>query len=88
MGKPVVVANRGMLPELVEDGGSGFVVEDTPDSLAAAVLRLLRDPSLRMAMGRAAYQKAHQDFRLDRQAETVEAFYQEMIALGKWKGSP
>ena len=88
MGKPVIVARRGMLPELVEDGVSGFVVEDTPEGLSAAVLRLLRDPSLRTAMGRAAYQRAHQDFRLDRQVEAVEAFYQEMIRLGNWKRSP
>lgn len=85
MGKPVIAAERGMLPELVEDGVSGFVVKDNPESLAAATLRLLRDPVLRMTMGRAAYRKAHQDFCLDRQVEAVEGFYQEMIRLGKWK---
>jgi hypothetical protein len=36
-------------------------------------------------MGKAAYQKAHQEFRLDCQVEAVERFYQEMITLGKWK---
>ena len=29
MGKPVVVANRGMLPEIVEDGVNGLVVDDS-----------------------------------------------------------
>ena len=82
MGKPVIVANRGMLPELVEDGISGFVVNDTADELAHAALRLLHDPGLREALGRAAYQKAHQDFQLDRQVEAVEGFYQQMIELG------
>jgi glycosyltransferase involved in cell wall biosynthesis len=85
MGKPVVVANRGILPELVEDGVSGLVVEDTPEGLAKAVLQLLRHPELREKMGKVAYQKAHQEFRLDRQVEAVERFYQEMIRLGKWK---
>jgi len=85
MGKPVVVANRGILPELVEDGVSGLVVEDTPEGLAKATLQLLRHPELREEMGKAAYQKAYQEFRLDRQGEAVERFYQEMIALGKWK---
>jgi glycosyltransferase involved in cell wall biosynthesis len=85
MGKPVIAADRGMLPELVEDGISGFVVKDDPESLAAATLRLLNDPALRMAMGKAACRKAHQDFSLDLQVEAVEAFYQEMIRLGKWK---
>ncbi len=83
MGKPVVVANRGMLPELVEDGVSGLVVNDTPEELARAVLYLLQHPEKREIMGKHAYQKAHQDFRLDRQAESVEKFYEEMVRLGK-----
>ena len=85
MGKPVIVANRGMLPELVEDGISGWVVQDTAEALADVVLKMLRQPALRKAMGEAAYRKAHRDFRLDRQAEALEAFYQEMKHLGKWK---
>lgn len=85
MGKPVIVAKRGMLPELVEDGVSGLVVNDTAEELARAVLSLLHHPERRVAFGKAAYQKAQQDFRLDRQAEAVEKFYQEMIHLGKRK---
>jgi glycosyltransferase involved in cell wall biosynthesis len=83
MGKPVVVANRGMLPELVEDGVSGLVVDDTPEGLANATLRYLRHPELREALGKGAYQKAHQDFRPERQVESVERFYEKMIHLGK-----
>jgi glycosyltransferase involved in cell wall biosynthesis len=85
MRKPVIAADRGMLPELVDHGISGLVVKDTPESLAEATLQLLRHPEMRDAMGRAAWEKAHREFRLDRQAEAVETFYQEMIKLGKWK---
>jgi glycosyltransferase involved in cell wall biosynthesis len=85
MGKPAVVADRGILPELVEHGISGLVVKDTPEELADATLRLLRDTALRIKMGWAARQRAYQEFRLDHQAEAVESFYQEMITLGKWK---
>jgi glycosyltransferase involved in cell wall biosynthesis len=85
MGKPAIVADRGMLPELVEDGVSGFVVEDTPEALAEATLQLLRYPELIKRMGEAAYEKAHKEFRLDKQAETVERFYQTMLGLGRWK---
>jgi hypothetical protein len=38
---------------------------------------------MREALGKAAYQKAHQDFRLERQVETVEDFYQKMMLFGK-----
>ena len=85
MGKPVLVADRGMLPELVEDGVSGLVVKDTPEELARGALRLLRDRDLREALGRAAFGRARRDFRVDRQVEEVESFYREMISLGKWK---
>ena len=83
MGKPVIVANRGMLPELVEHGISGLVVNDTPEELSQATLQLLHHPEMREALGKAAYQKAHQDFQLERQVDAVESFYQEMIKLGK-----
>jgi len=85
MGKPVVVADRGIMPELVEHGVSGLVVEDTPEALAEATLQLLRHPEGRAKMGEAAYQKAHQEFLLDHQVEEVEKFYQEMMILGQWK---
>ncbi len=85
MGKPAIVADRGILPELVEDGVSGFVVKDSPEALAEAALQLLRYPELRRKMGEAAYEKAHQEFRLDRQVEATEKFYQEMLRLGRWK---
>lgn len=85
MGKPVIVADRGMLPELVTHETSGLVVNDTSEGLAEAVLRLLRRPELRQSLGKAAYEKAHHEFRLDRQVEAVEQFYEEMIKLGRWK---
>jgi len=85
MGKPAVVADRGMIPELVENGVSGLVVKDTPAALADATLRILRDPGLRAAMGMAAREKAHHEFRLDRQVEDVERFYEKIINLGKWR---
>jgi len=85
MGKPAVVADRGILPELVENGISGFVVEDTPEALTEATLQLLRNPELRKSMGKTAHEKAQREFRLDKQAEEVEKFYENMIRLGKWR---
>jgi glycosyltransferase involved in cell wall biosynthesis len=85
MGKPVIVADRGIMPELVEHGVSGFVAKDTPEALAEATLQLLRHPEGRTKMGEAAYEKAHRTFLLDHQVEEFERFYQQMITLGKWK---
>jgi len=83
LGKPIVAANRGMLPEMVEDGVSGIVVEDTPENVAEALTRLIRDDDLRKKMGEAAREKALRDFRLDKQAEEIEAFYRKILDTGR-----
>ncbi len=84
MGKPCIVTDWGILPELIENGISGFVVKEEPEELARATLMLLRNRWLTESMGRAAYERAHREFRLDRQAEAVEKFYQKIIELGPW----
>jgi glycosyltransferase involved in cell wall biosynthesis len=35
-GTPVIVFNRGAVPEIVEDGVTGFVVEDEKEAVVAA----------------------------------------------------
>ena len=79
MGKAVVVTSKGMLPELVEDGTTGFVVSADSEALYHALLTLVKDDKLRSAMGKAAYKMAHKEFRLERQAEEVEAFYKKIL---------
>src|SRR5919201_317243 len=52
-GKPVVASAVGGIPELVEDGVTGFLVEPGDvDGLRGALQRLLDDPALRRRMGR------------------------------------
>jgi glycosyltransferase involved in cell wall biosynthesis len=61
-GKPVVATNVGGLPEVVEDGRSGFLVPPRNETaLADAVIRLLRDRSLRTEMGEAGRAKLFRD---------------------------
>ena len=75
MGKPVVVANRGMLPEIVEDGVSGLVVDDTPDNLARAISLLITDKELRVKMGKEARKKMYEECNLTHQLEKIEEVY-------------
>jgi glycosyltransferase involved in cell wall biosynthesis len=78
MGKPVISSRRGILPELVEDGRCGMVIDDSPDPLAEAMLRLARDAGLRRRMGEAALDKAQSRFSFERQAETIGALYMRL----------
>ncbi len=83
MGVPVVAARRGMLDELVEDGVTGLVVEDTAESLAAAIVRLATEDGLRRRMSRAARDGARARFTIPGQAERVEAIYRWLLEGGE-----
>lgn len=58
-GLPVVAARTGGIPELVEHGVTGLLVEpDAPADFAQALARLLADPALCARMGAAGRQRA------------------------------
>ena len=60
-GLPVVAARRGGLTYVVEDGGSGLLVDGwDPASYAAAVCKIVEDSQLRSAMSARAVEWASQ----------------------------
>jgi N-acetyl-alpha-D-glucosaminyl L-malate synthase BshA len=77
---PVVATAVGGLPEVVDDGKTGLLFDpDVPVLGVEAVLRVLRDPSLRMDMGRAAEVRAR-DFAADVIVPRYESLYSDVIA--------
>ncbi len=80
LGVPLVASRRGMLPELVDDGETGLVVDDTPEGLAGAFERLARDDRLRERMGSAARQAALARFDPAEQAMRVEQVYEDVLS--------
>jgi len=80
MGVPIVAARRGHLVDLVEDGVTGILVDDDPEHLAAALVRLATDPAERARMADASAKKAQRRFGLPLQAKNVEAFYERVLA--------
>jgi len=79
MGKPVIAADRGLLPELVRDGQTGLVIEDTPDTLAESMVLLASDQQQRREMGRRARRYALDNLGIDRQAAAVACVYQRCL---------
>lgn len=66
-GKPVVVTNVGSIPELIENGKTGLVVEPADAAgLARAILTILTDPVLKKQMGEEAISKADTELSWDR----------------------
>jgi glycosyltransferase involved in cell wall biosynthesis len=58
MGRPTVATRIGGIPELVDDGVTGFIIPpECSNSIAEKVLCLLRDPELVEKMGNAALER-------------------------------
>jgi starch synthase len=59
-GKPVVATTVGGLPEMVDDGRTGFLVPPRDvEALATAVIRLMRDDAMRWEFGENGMQKVN-----------------------------
>ncbi len=57
-GAPVIVSDRGALPEVVGDGG--IVVEPSPEAIATALARVLSDDGLASTLRRRAVERARE----------------------------
>lgn len=78
---PVVASDAGGLPEVVEDGVTGFVVpRGDSQALAVAIGALLADPERGKRMGRAGRERALRLFDWDRTAEQFENIYADVTA--------
>ena len=79
-GRPVVSTRTGGIPETIEDGVSGILVEQRrPDELSAAVRGLLADPARAAAMGaRARLSVAHR-FSRSTAADRVAELYARVV---------
>ena len=79
-GKPVIATAGGGVPEIVLPGHTGLLVpmgEVLP--LAEAMLRLLGDPLLAQALGRAGRQRVADCFTIQHTARKLEAIYRGLL---------
>ena len=75
-GKPVVASRIYGIPEMIEEGESGSLVDPSdPAGLAGALLPLIRDPALRQQYGRRARERYERYFSADHMARTTTAAY-------------
>jgi len=77
---PVIATAVGGVPELIEDGVSGFLVPPkNPVKLAERVLELAEDEALRDEFGQAGYNIIIEKFSFDRQSELLYAMYRGIL---------
>lgn len=77
---PVVASRVGGIPEVVEDGVTGFLLDcGDIEGMARAALRLLQSDDLRAEMGHRARQSALDRFGSEKIIPRYEAYYQEVL---------
>jgi glycosyltransferase involved in cell wall biosynthesis len=79
--RPMVATRVGGVPDLIEDGVHGLLVEpQQPAALAAAVARMLRDREAARAMGERARERRRTEFDIDVMVRRLENLYVELRA--------
>jgi len=80
-GVPVIATVHGGLPDIVEDGRTGFLVpERDVQRLSERLGRLIADPALRRQMGGAARLKMEREYDVRERVTELEGLYDEAIA--------
>jgi glycosyltransferase involved in cell wall biosynthesis len=76
----VVVATRvGGVPELIEDGETGFLIEPGDlENLVKVLVELIEHPDLRASMGAAARQHIVENYDLTTLPRTIANFYKTL----------
>jgi glycosyltransferase involved in cell wall biosynthesis len=83
MGHAVVGTTAGGIPEAVVPGDTGELVEPGDAKLlAAAIVKVLKDPDLRRAYGEAGRRRVAEQFGVDRLVEGTLACYRRFASQG------
>lgn len=86
LAKPVLASRIGGIPELVEDGRTGFVFEPgSASELAERIERLRQDPALVARMGENARRMVETEFNASTHYEKLVGLYERVIA-GRARG--
>jgi glycosyltransferase involved in cell wall biosynthesis len=82
--KPVVATTVGGIPEVVEDGVSGLLVETgKAEKMAEAMQKLLREDGLAESMGKKALTRITEKFVDAENVERVVQLLRKLIAVKK-----
>ena len=79
-GIPVVASHVGGIPELIEEGRTGLLVQPgDPDALAKAIIRALSDDRLLSSAARAGPARVSQNHTWEGMAQRLETLYRKLV---------
>jgi glycosyltransferase involved in cell wall biosynthesis len=79
-GKPVVGANIGGIPELIDDGVTGLIFEPgNAEELSQKLRVLLKAPSLIDGMGKNARRKVQEEYSAEKHYESIMGIYARLM---------
>jgi len=79
-GKPVVATDVGSIPEVVEDGKTGYIVPpNNAAALAAAVVKILKNPNLKASLKENVRRKAATDLSWKTIASETLRVYADLV---------
>ena len=80
LGIPVIATDTGGIPDVIDDGETGLLVEpDSPLAMAEAMKKMVRSSTLRNQLASEAKCRVSQEFSPNRQRELLEMLYSTMI---------
>jgi len=79
-GVPVIASNVGGIPEIIRHGENGWLVENAPEAVAAAIRGLLSDRALARRLAERGRQTAAERFSLDHMVHNTIDLYQRVLA--------
>lgn len=79
-GSAVISTRVGGIPEMIDEGVNGFVIEPGDiDGLTGRMQELIEQQALREQMGKSNIKKVHEKFAVDAQAEKIDGIYREIL---------
>jgi glycosyltransferase involved in cell wall biosynthesis len=81
-GIPLIAANRGMLSEIVRDGETGKIIEDTSENLANAMIEFAQDRDRLKSMALKSREDAESRFSYERYIGGILDIYAKVLGGG------
>jgi len=76
---PVIATKVGGIPEIIEDGKTGILIEaENSEAFTQALTKLISKPDLRKKYAQAGYIRAKETFSAEKMAEQYEKIYSEI----------